>query len=144
MESSEHYCSNCGAINQPDAEICFACGQSLKVTAELPELHDSTRIYLNQRYHVLDEIGKGGFSSVFKAEDSVSGRVVAIKAIHLRGLREQEIIEATDAFNREVQMLTDLRHTHLPRVYDHFADAENWYVVMDFIQGITVEQYLEQ
>jgi tRNA A-37 threonylcarbamoyl transferase component Bud32 len=99
---------------------------------------------LQQRYRILDQVGKGGFSAVYKAEDMLTRQLVAIKAVSLRGLRAQEIIEATDAFHREVQILSDLKHPSLPHIYDHFSDAESWYIVMDFIQGTTLEKHLEK
>lgn len=144
MDKSERYCAHCGAINQPDAALCFACGRSMRITERLPEIHDVEEHYLRQRYRILDQVGKGGFSAVYKAEDTVGRRMVAIKAISLHGLRAQEIIEATDAFHREVQILTELNHPNLPHIHDHFSDTESWYIVMDFIQGVTLEQHLEQ
>lgn len=143
MDASEHYCKHCGAINQPEAAVCFACGRSVKITERLPELHHAEHL-LQQRYRLLEQIGKGGFSAVYKAEDTAEQRHVAIKAISLHGLRPQESIEATDAFHREVQILSDLKHPNLPRVYDHFSDTESWYIVMDFIEGTTLEKRLEQ
>ena len=53
------------------------------------------------------------------------------------------MIEATEAFNREMMLLSGLKHPNLPRIYSHFSDAECWYLVMDFIEGITLEKHLE-
>jgi WD40 repeat protein len=71
------------------------------------------------------------------------GRIVAVKQINLRGLSAQEIIEATDGFNREVSLLSSLRHQSLPEIRDTFTDPEHWYVVMDFIAGATLEEYFQ-
>ena len=40
-------------------------------------------------------------------------------------------------------VLSGLKHPNLPRIYDHFSDSECWYLVMDFIEGITLEKHLE-
>ncbi len=138
----DNYCSHCGASNAPEEERCFACGRSLKITATLEHLPAAQ--ILQERYRVLDTIGEGGFSTVYKAEDMQTGRLVAVKAVTLRGLPSREKIEATDAFNREVQMLTQLSHRNLPRLYDHFAEPECWYMVMDYVSGITLEKRLER
>ena len=99
---------------------------------------------LHQRYHILSQVGKGGFSAVYKAVDTLyDDHTVAIKAITLSGLRPQAVIEATEAFNREMTLLSELKHPDLPRIYDHFSDSECWYLVMDFIEGITLEKHLE-
>ncbi len=99
---------------------------------------------LHQRYRILSQVGKGGFSAVYKAVDTLyDDYTVAIKAITLSGLRPQEVIEATEAFNREMTLLSGLKHPDLPRIYDHFSDSECWYLVMDFIEGITLEKHLE-
>ena len=89
-------------------------------------------------------VGKGGFGAVYQAEDvQRNDAPVAIKEINLGGLSSQEIIEATDTFNREVRLLSGLEHPNLPHIYDHFTDAEHWYLVMDFIEGETLEEYLD-
>ena len=99
---------------------------------------------LHQRYRILSQVGEGGFSAVYKAVDTLQGdHTVAIKAITLSGLRPQEVIEATEAFNREMALLSGLKHSNLPHIYDHFSDSECWYLVMDFIEGITLEKHLE-
>jgi serine/threonine protein kinase len=98
---------------------------------------------LQGRYQVLGQVGTGGFGAVYRALDTMRGdEVVAVKQINLRGLTPQETIEATDGFNREVQLLSMLSHEHLPRIHDHFTDPEHWYLVMDFIPGETLERYL--
>jgi serine/threonine protein kinase len=98
-----------------------------------------------QRYHILKRIGEGGFGAVYQAEDTFDNdRIVAIKVIHLSGLTAQQTIEATDSFNREVDLLSTLNHPQLPRIYDHFTDADHWYMVMDFIKGETLDSRLEQ
>ncbi len=89
-------------------------------------------------------IGTGGFGAVYEAQDMRrNDSLVAIKSINLHQLSPEQIIEATDTFNREVRLLTGLEHPNLPRIYDHFTDPEHWYLVMDFIQGETLEEYLE-
>jgi serine/threonine protein kinase len=100
---------------------------------------------LNQRYRLLSQVGIGGFGAVYKAADTHFGdRLVAIKEISLRGLTPQEAIEATDTFNREVSLLSGLDHPNLPHIYDHFTDPEHWYLVMDFIEGETLEEVLQK
>ena len=139
MTLSPLYCSTCGAANSIDDEICFACHNPL--TQAVDEHMDE--FLLQGRYQVLGQVGTGGFGAVYKARDTLNGNeVVAVKQINLRGLTSQETIEATDGFNREVQLLSTLSHEHLPRIHDHFTDAEHWYLVMDFIAGETLERYL--
>jgi serine/threonine protein kinase len=147
MQEQDIFCHNCGASNQQNASICFACSSSLAITGKLPEEItpplSQTQI-LQQRYSLLQKIGEGGFSSVYKAEDMQTNTIVALKAIDLRGLTTSEKIEATDAFNREVQMLTKLDHRNLPHLYDHFSDTECWYMAMELIEGTTLEKRLER
>jgi serine/threonine protein kinase len=98
-----------------------------------------------QRYRIVKRIGEGGFGAVYQAIDTFDNdRIVAIKAIHLNGLTTQQTIEATDSFNREVDLLSTLNHPQLPRIYDHFTDAAHWFMVMDFIKGETLDSLLEQ
>ncbi|HEY6409552.1 MAG TPA: serine/threonine-protein kinase, partial [Ktedonobacteraceae bacterium] len=96
-----------------------------------------------QRYRILDEVGKGGFGVIYKAEDlDQHRRLIAIKQINLSRLSPQQMIEVTDSFNREVEYLSQLKHDHIPRVHDYFTDPEHWYVVMDYVEGETLEDRL--
>jgi serine/threonine protein kinase len=100
---------------------------------------------LKQRYRIIGQIGKGGFGAVYKAMDTQFGnRFVAIKEMSQSGLSHQELIEATDAFKREALLLASLTHPNLPRIYDQFPDAGRWYLVMDFIEGQTLETRLNK
>src|SRR5260370_25913223 len=153
MLAASRYCSNCGAVNPSSAVSCLGCGLSLKVTVPLPlepktaaitsyTAHLKPNQLLEKRYHIVSQVGTGGFGAVYKAEDTQDGnRLVAVKEIGLGGLTSQQVIEATDAFNREVMLLSDLKHPNIPRIYANFTDPKHWYLVMDFVEGETLEEY---
>ena len=133
------FCAQCGAANDDLAINCFACGQLLHT----PPAQIQPPILLKGRYHTINQLGQGGMGSVYKAEDTELGkRLVAVKEMGQRGLTAQEAIEATEAFKQEAMMLAGLLHPHLPRIYDHFLENGRWYLVMDFIEGQTLEDYL--
>src|SRR5256884_4759945 len=147
--SSPFYCDSCGAANRSQAAFCFACGQPLHhsggkqsrpTTGLLVHNH-----LLKQRYRILQQVGKGGFGAVYKAADLQFGnRLVAIKEMSQNSLSAQELAEATTAFNREALLLASLTHPNLPRIYEQFTDVGRWYLVMDFIEGQTLEARLDQ
>lgn len=137
------YCHACGAANAAGNSVCIVCEQPIGEDGS--KTRDES--LLNGRYRILTQVGTGGFGAVYKARDTLAARqgtdLIAIKQVNLRGLTPQEIIEATDGFHREVLLLSNLEHVNLPRIYDSFTDSEHWYLVMDFIEGETLEQYLQ-
>mgnify|MGYP001205415129 CR=1 FL=1 len=138
------YCRNCGAANPAGSSVCFACQRVLDALEE-NENAQPQDVLLLQRYRILAQLGTGGFGAVYKVMDiSQADAIVAIKQINLQGLKPQEIIEATDAFHREVRLLSGLKHPNLPTIHDSFTDPDHWYIVMDFIEGETLEDYLKQ
>jgi len=100
---------------------------------------------LVQRYRIISQVGQGGFAVVYKAKDTQKkNKVVAIKQINLHALASKDLFEATSASKREVELLSDLDHANLPHIYDRFSDPWHRYIVMDFIQGETLEDYLSE
>src|SRR5260370_19790096 len=148
MIPAPHYCTSCGAANSIQAKFCFGCGQSLQTNAAAPAVGSLTGLLvydhvLKQRYRVISKVGRGGFGAVYKATDLQFGnRLVAIKEMSQSGLSQQDLVEATNAFTREALMLASLSHPNLPRIYEQFTEMGRWYLVMDFIEGETLEEYL--
>jgi serine/threonine protein kinase len=96
----------------------------------------------HDRYSIVDKLGGGGFGSVYKARDTQRGNgLVAIKEVCLRGLTSQECLAVTDAFQREADLLSHLRHPSLPQFYEQICSPEQWYLVMQFLEGETLEDY---
>jgi eukaryotic-like serine/threonine-protein kinase len=154
MVSHSHlYCLQCGAGNLLHAKFCVVCGHSLQLDVSIPlpvvpvqpkaPFQAAQRALLKQRYRIIAQIGTGGFAEVYKAEDNqFGGRLVAIKAMGIEGLNANEVSEATAAFEREALMLANLVHPNLPAIYDYFYENQHWYLVMSFIEGTTLEEYL--
>ncbi|HEU5374516.1 MAG TPA: serine/threonine-protein kinase [Ktedonobacteraceae bacterium] len=143
------FCDACGTANRAQATFCFSCGQLLHVSrGTSTTMHAQTGLLpashvLKQRYRVLSQIGKGGFGAVYKALDTQFGnRLVAIKEMSQQNLRSQELLEATNTFKHEAMLLASLVHPNLPRIYEQFTDEGRWYLVMDFIEGETLEDYM--
>src|SRR5437667_10314089 len=146
--SAHLYCNHCGAANQAQVSTCFACGQSVQTSANGSPpnapcdslLHDPL---LKQRYHIIGQVGKGGFGAVYKALDTLfHNRPVAIKEMNQSAMTPEETATATQAFKHEAHLLAGLSHPNLPQIYDQFSEGAYWYLVMDFIEGETLEEYL--
>ncbi len=95
------------------------------------------RLLLN-KYELGERIGQGGTGSVFKAYDRHLEQDVAVKQI-LR--TEQNGIKA-DSLRNEVEILKGLEHPMLPHIFDYFREGENDYLVLEYIQGVTLEQHI--
>jgi len=142
MVTSTLYCDKCGAANQQQAKLCFACGTSLPDdSAPLGKL--SPNHVLKQRYRICSLMGQGGMGAVYKAEDMQFGnRFMAVKEMRLTALNLDEANQAIAAFQDEALLLAGLMHPNMPRIYDHFSEDGHWYLLMDFIDGPTLEEYL--
>jgi WD40 repeat protein len=150
--SSTFFCDTCGAANRVQAVFCCACGRPLQPLDATTSRASSQQTFtgllaprhlLKQRYRILLQIGKGGFGAVYKAADTQFGdRLLAIKEMSQSNLNPRELLEATQAFKHEAFLLASLTHPNLPRIYEQFSDAGRWYLVMDYIEGETMEGLL--
>jgi len=94
---------------------------------------------LNQRYRILDILGQGGMGAVYRAFDENLDLIVAVK---------ENIFQSEDyvrQFQKEAKTLASLRHPNLPRVFDYFViDQQGQYLVMDFIEGDDLKQWMSR
>ena len=100
---------------------------------------------LKQRYKLISLLGKGGMGAVYTAEDAQFGnRTIAIKEMSQSNLSLQEATTFAEQFKQEAHLLANLTHPNLPRIYDYFNEDGRWYLVMDFIRGMTLAEYLNK
>ncbi len=101
---------------------------------------------LGKRYHIVQLIGKGGFGAVYKATDGrfQSRRTIAIKEMSDAQLNPTEKAKAIQDFGNEAGLLVELSHPNLPMVSDFFEDGGKVYLVMEFIEGKTLEKFLQE
>ena len=150
MVASAHlHCALCGTDNPIHAAFCFTCGQSLQPTTSGLANPTTGSLAQNQllkeRYRILEPAGKGGFGAVYKAADTLFAyRLVAVKEMGQSRLSPQELAEAIEAFKREAHLLAGLQHPNIPAIHDYFGEAGHWYLVMDFIEGETLEEHLNK
>jgi serine/threonine-protein kinase len=97
------------------------------------------------RYQIVRRIGQGGMAAVYQAQDMNLGRAVAIKEMSDAALTDPaERQQAVAAFQQEAQLLVSLDHPHIVRVSDFFPAGNKYYLVMDFVDGASLEDLLTQ
>lgn len=132
------------AVSSPPASASVPSSPA-QDSAASPAVQPFSKQLLKQRYRVLARAGSGGYGQVYEAVDTeFMQRRVAIKEMIQRGLSARELAEATEGFKREATILAALTHPNLPSIYDYFDEEGNWYVVMSFIEGKTLDDYLQQ
>jgi len=101
--------------------------------------------WLDNRYRIIQELGGGGQGTVYLAEDSRLGtQPCAVKELSPNQLQPQDLGWAIPAFKQEAEMLARLNHPGLVRVSNYFSERGNWYLVMDYVPGQTLEQIVGQ
>lgn len=149
-------CQHCGTQNRADAAYCNSCGYALKGASVVhpaanaargrtaTPLHPTGRLPFQSRlagvYIISRAIGQGGMAAVYQATDTRNNSQVAIKEMSQDSLAPSELQEALDSFVQEAEMLMGLRHKGLPRVSGHFSAGSRHYLVMEYIEGQTLEQ----
>ena len=96
---------------------------------------------IGDRYEILDKIGTGGMSDVYKAKDHKLNRFVAVKVL------KQEFSENTNfvsKFRVEAQAAAGLMHPNIVNVYDVGEEEGIYYIVMELVEGITLKKYIEK
>lgn len=96
---------------------------------------------IGDRYEILEKIGTGGMSDVYKAKDHKLNRMVAVKVL------KQEFSENANfvsKFRIEAQAAAGLMHPNIVNVYDVGEENGIYYIVMELVEGITLKKYIEK
>ena len=96
---------------------------------------------LDGRYEIHELIGVGGMAYVYKAYDLVEGRWVAIKILKEEFSNNSDFLRR---FRNESKAIAVLNHPNIVKVYDVSFGDQIQYIVMEFIDGITLKEYIEQ
>ena len=95
---------------------------------------------IGNRYEIIEEVGKGGMAVVYKAKCLVLNRYVALKVLR------PEFREDTDFIHRfkvEAQSAGSLSHPNIVSIYDVGQDGDLDYIVMEYVEGVTLKQYID-
>ncbi len=95
---------------------------------------------LDGRYEIKEIIGVGGMAYVYKAYDNIDNRIVAVKILKEEYLQNEEF---TRRFKNESKAIAILSHPNIVKVYDVSFGDRMQYIVMEYIDGITLKEYIE-
>lgn len=96
---------------------------------------------LGDRYEILEKIGTGGMSDVYKAKCHKLNRYVAVKVLKQEFSENENFVSK---FRIEAQAAAGLMHSNIVNVYDVGADNGIHYIVMELVEGITLKKYIER
>ncbi len=95
---------------------------------------------LNNRYKLEQKIGEGGMAVVFRAEDQLLGRKIAVKILRPQFASDVDFVRR---FQREAKAAASLNHPHIVNVYDIGQDGEFHFLVMENVEGIDLKKKLK-
>ncbi len=122
--------------------ICNKCNKELN-SGDLFCKCGKGRTLYHDRYRILDIIGSGGMATLYLAEDlNLAGTRCVIKAMTDEFKTSEERDYAVNKFKEEAVLLARLRHNSLPVVQNHFLEEGRYYLVMDYVEGETLEDIL--
>jgi tRNA A-37 threonylcarbamoyl transferase component Bud32 len=167
-KNKQVYCRYCGSKNILGNKYCHECGaplvshthpnQSVQATQSAVRARKSYKpeddedagptllpenAVLQGRYQITKLIGQGGMGAIYLADDlRFSRRVAVIKEMLDHFTDPDQRRTATSNFDREAEMLANLKHMGIPEVYDRFTEGNRHYLVMEYIDGADLEQRL--
>jgi serine/threonine protein kinase len=99
---------------------------------------------VGDRYEVLKVLGRGGFAEVFKGRDKNLDREVAIKRLLTKQLDAASSEEILMRFKNEAMAIARLKHRNIVEVYDYDFDEQGYYIVMEYIEGGSLSDYVRK
>ena len=96
---------------------------------------------LNQRYRLLDKVGEGGMAEVFRAEDTLLERTVAVKLLREQYAADPDFLAR---FEQEARSAAKVGHPNIVSVYDVGSDGRAYYIVMEYVEGPNLKTLIRE
>jgi RNA polymerase subunit RPABC4/transcription elongation factor Spt4 len=151
MPQVSRTCPACSRPIPDDSVVCPHCGSDLPTSLmvspvpttspEKDELRDRLQAALGAGFELGARLGEGGFGVVYRARDARLRRDVAVKLLRRELVTSEGFVER---FEREAQALAALRHPNIVPVYSIGDQGELIYLVMPFVEGVTLTDYLRE
>lgn len=97
---------------------------------------------IDGKYKILNEIGRGGMSTVYLAINEKANKPWAVKEVRKNGISNRELVK--QSLMVEINLLKKLKHKGLPSIVDIIDQQDNYLIVMDYIEGITLENIMQE
>lgn len=139
-------CPRCSKQRKADAKFCNGCGLSFSDLSAASGASSTSAAsglqvgdVLSGRYRITREIGEGGMGAVLLAEDQLLKRQVVIKA--LLSENDPDLIAQSI---KEREFLAAIKHANIVSIYDFIAQGQRGYIVMEYVQGKTLDQIMQE
>jgi serine/threonine protein kinase/Flp pilus assembly protein TadD len=144
-------CPRCHSENSDTAKFCAECGtqitpiedaqRSFTKTLETPVEELTTGITFADRYQIIEQLGKGGMGSVYKALDKKINEKVALKLIKPEIAADKKIIER---FTNELRTARKIGHRNVGRMFDINEEKGAHYITMEYVSGQDLKGLIRQ
>jgi serine/threonine protein kinase/tetratricopeptide (TPR) repeat protein len=151
-EEKIQQCQKCYTLNSRDSQFCSKCGASLEDIQDTISYGSHEKVppekiiyfkpgeLFDNRYRIIEEIGRGGMGLVYKAEDTELNITVALKIIHPRHSSNPLFIHR---FKKETLIARSISHENVIRIYDLGEANEIKYISMEFIKGQNLRDFIQ-
>lgn len=95
----------------------------------------------SNRYRIIGQLGSGGMAEVYKAEDTILNRTVALKLLHPRLAHQENFIQR---LRREAQAAANLNHPNIVNIYDWGNQNDTYYIVMEYLKGESLKAIIDR
>jgi serine/threonine-protein kinase len=127
------HCPSCRAENEPGNTSCAHCGQGLYALAP--------GAVLDQRYEILQPLGRGGMGMVYKAHDRELDEIVAVKVLRSDVAPTPDI---SRRFRSEIKLARRVRHRNVCGIHEFGQDGDLQYIAMEFVDGVDLRRVLRE
>lgn len=149
-------CPYCKSQNRDGVRFCANCGKAQVAAAPLSvpganagntharSLTPGARLQ-GGRYEIKRVLGQGGMGAALLAVDNrLDGKLVVIKELLSENTDPNRVQDDVRNFKREVAMLAHIDHPLVPNVTDHFQEGPRYFMVQEYVEGETLEEYIDR